>query len=148
MYRIRHSFIMFGFAILMMQSLFAADNSFRWGAQGYDPDLKEISSKRFAVQQHYGEKKLVDIVVDSKDAQSGIGEIRLISADKKLIFSNTCWKAMRHITAPLACSFQKDDLKNLLGLGKIQVVDKNQNIIHEDEIDFEKLNVFLKGSES
>ncbi len=120
-------------------------NSFSWGVQGYDPELIQYGSKRFTVNQHYGNNDLLDIYVDSKEVQFGVEKIELISKNALMISSNECWKAIRHITAPIACSFKKSVFKRLSEKGKIRVFNKTQNIIHEDEIDFTELNNFLNG---
>jgi len=136
------------FIILSLSILFAFQNELRWGGQGYDSALKGNNSSRFAACPHFKDVKLIDILVDSKETVKEVGQINLVSDNGIAVSSNVCWRAMRHVTAPWACSFQKEDLIKLTERGKIEVMDRAGNVIIEDKVDFKALNNFTKELES
>ncbi len=111
------SVICISFAVI----LFASQEEFQWGGPGYDPDLKEnkdYKSSRYTARFMYNynenhfDESVFEVLVDAKETVREVGQIDLMTSNGDVVSSKTCWKAMRHITAPWACSFQKSDLDN------------------------------------
>lgn len=119
-------------------------NLFTWGGPGYDPALKK--SFRYSLRPHDNDDALMDIWVDAKETTEEVAEIRLIPANGEAVSSKTCWAAMRHITSPWACSFQKSEVQKLTGTGNIETYDHSQRMLLKDEIDFDALDKFIEKS--
>ncbi len=79
-----------------------------------------------------------------REKRSEVGQMTLLADKEAAISSQSCWKAMKHITAPWACSFQKSNLESLTGTGKIQTSDKSGHLLLEHAIHFDPLGNFIK----
>lgn len=139
--------IIISLAIIFLTSsiLLASKIDFRWGGSGYDPALKgrgRVSSK-FMARSHFKNPELLEIWVDSNKTVKEVGRMILNSGNGTKIPSQICWKAMMHLNAPWACCFQKEDIRNLAGIGKVEVLDRTDNILLSERIDFDKLNNFI-----
>ena len=116
----------------------ADDKQYCWGEAGYD----KRKSKRFCVRPAYQDAEHVEIWVDSHKAQEGISSVEMTTAKGSVIASERCWKAQKHPSAPIACSFDRADFKNLSGIGQLEVI-HNSRIIHKVQIDFDRISAFL-----
>lgn len=131
------------FIFLVCAVLYASQNELRWGGRGYDPSFKKDASSRFVARPNCCDLKLIDIWVDSKETVNEVGEMHLVSETGLDVSSTQCGKAMKHIEAPWACSFKKEDLQNLSGKGKIKIMDRSKRMILEDDIDYESLKHYI-----
>lgn len=127
-----------------MFTLFAAEYKLKWGGKGYDPHLKGENSSRFVARANFNDATMVDIWVDAKETVKDVGQIKLITEDGKEVSSGSCFQAMRHFTAPWACSFKETDLEELSGKGKLEVMNKTGVKILEASIDCEALKSFTQ----
>ena len=132
-------FICFTLAIFIASSsLVWGLRELRWGGPGYDPALK--NSSRFMARRNIDmDKNTTEIWVDSKETVNEVGQMRLTSSDGKEMSSLQCWKAMRHIMAPWACSFRNEEIKQLSGLGKITVENSARQIIIIEVVNLDEL---------
>ncbi len=131
---------LFVLIVLSCSTVFSSENIYGWGGAGFDPALREYgSSYRFFAQAHDGDGQLMDIGVDSKETQQEIGRIRLTSDIGTAIDSQQCWKTMRHLTAPSACSFLRKDIENLNGKGRIEIFSKEESVILGEDVDFDAM---------
>ena len=137
--------------LLFSTRALAESQNFQWGGKGYDPALKNRpTSARFAIRPHYDyqtqppgiDATLVEVLVDAAETANEIGAIRLASQEHEARLQQ-CWKAMRHITAPWACTFKRTDIQTLRGTGTIQVVDRSNRTLLEEPADFDAMNAFL-----
>lgn len=135
--------IVFVFIFLAYAALCASQNELRWGGRGYDPSFKKDASSRFVARPNCCDLKLIDIWVDSKKTVNEVGKMHLLPKTGLGVSSTQCWKAMRHEQAPWACSFNKDELRDLKGEGKIQIMDRSNRMILEDDIDYESLKDYI-----
>ena len=123
------------FLFFISAVLFAATPEFQWGGPGYDPILREskdYTSSRYTVRLHPSDKEAIDILVDAKETVREVGRMNLIAADKTTVSSETCWRSMRHASAPWACTFKRPDLRDLAGVGEIATLDKAERVILKD----------------
>ena len=127
-------------ALFTGSTLLFAMNEFEWGGPGYDPALK--NSSRFSARHdvYHKNENLVEILVDSQKTVEEVGEIRLVSSNGQEASSAQCGKAMKHITAPWACSFRIDDIKRLAGQGKIIVKNRHGDTLISDSVDLDNLS--------
>jgi len=128
------------FLVVTSHFALAFQHEFRWGGPGYDPALKGRDFSRFTARLHFKNKTIIDIMVDHKKTVGEVGRIDLISAEGAQISSEYCWKAMKHIQAPWACSFQKGEINEKRGVGRIKVFNRSNELLIEDAIDFDAIN--------
>ena len=125
--------------LLGSSTLLVAMEKLKWGGPGFDPLFK--NSSRFNAQPCiYSIQKRLSIWVDSKETVKEVGQMQLISSDKREVSSIKCWKALRHKTAPWACSFNIEKVKQLSGEGKIRVKNRSGKVLLEDDVDLKKLS--------
>lgn len=129
------------FILLMGPTLLLAMNELKWGGPGYDPTLKN-SSRFIARPNIYNDENTIEIWVDSQETVKEVGQMRLLSSDGQEISSLQCWKAMKHITAPWACSYYNRDVGQLSGQGKIMVENRSRDILIEDVVNLDNLSSF------
>lgn len=143
--RMKRLGLVLAFIFLVSSILLAENSDFRWGGSGYDPALKGIGriSSKFMARSHSKNSEQIEIWVDSKKTVKEAGRMVLGLDNGKKISSQECWKAMMHLNAPWACCFQKEDIKNFSGIGKVEVSDRVDNILLTEQIDFDKLNNFI-----
>ena len=133
-------------ATLFSGALLAAEHVYRWGGPGFDPALKKVvSSSRFSAMLNLTNDRLIDISVDSPEVQKGIGQLVLTDQHGKTIVSKDCHKAMRHVTAPVICSFEVDQLNRLGGQGYIVIMNESGQVVLRGDIDFNALNTATIG---
>ncbi len=130
------------FASFLGSTLLLAIDELRWGGSGYDSAL-ENSSRFIALLDIYNkDEEMIEVWVDSQETVKEVGLMQLITSDGQEISSVQCRKAMRHITAPWACSFHIDDIKQLSGQGKIIVKNRSGDTLIKDGVDLDKLSSF------
>lgn len=129
-------------AMVFSATTLLAMEELRWGGPGHDPALK--TSHRFVARRggHARATATLEIRVDSRETVHEVGRMRLITADRQELSSIRCWKAMRHISAPWACSFQLEPIKQFSGRGRIIVTDRSGDRLMEDTIDLDRLSGF------
>lgn len=128
------------FLAIVVQPAFGSQEDSKWGGPGYDPALKKRNSHRFLAQEHFKNDTMIDIWVDSKETVKEVGRMDLISSDKTKLSSNRCYKAMRHITAPWSCAFQKNKFQEISGEGTIHVFDRSNKLLIKNSINFDVIN--------
>ena len=125
--------------LLGSSTLLVAMERLKWGGPGYDPSLK--NSSRFSAQPCiYSVKRRLSIWVDSKETVKEVGQIQLISSGRQDVSSIKCWKALGYKTAPWACSFNIENVKQLSGEGVIRVKNISGEVLLEDDVDLKKLS--------
>ena len=134
----------------------AESQDFQWGGKGYDPALKDRDmSARFTIRPHYDYSRIdpetktgvvdesrLELRVDAEETVNELGSIILLSEGHEL-HPEQCWKAMRHITAPWACTFQQGDIRALRGKGTIRILDRSGHALIEAPADYDAMNAFL-----
>jgi hypothetical protein len=141
-YHMCRSILISSFIFLSFPSLLTAGTELRWGGPGYDRALSN-SSRFVARHSLYSKDEAIELLVDSESTVKEVGQIVLTSyVNGQEISTFQCRKAMRHVTAPWACLFFIEGMKQLSGNGKITVVNKSGDILIEEEIDLEILRAF------
>lgn len=103
---------------------FGSQQETRWGGPGYDPALKGEASSRFTIRPQFNNIDVLDILVDTKETVQEVGHMDLIGPSGVQLTSQYCHKAMKHITAPWACGFTKDEMQRQSGEGEIKIFDR------------------------
>jgi hypothetical protein len=138
----RHLILKVLFILFIGPTLLFAMDELKWGGPGYDPSLEDSSLFIARSNANNNDANTIEIWVDSQETVNEVGLIQLIYSDGQKISSAQCWKAMRHITAPWACSFHTKAVKQLKGEGKITVKNRSGDILIEHDVDLEKLSSF------
>ncbi len=146
------SVLVFLMCIFIATTLFASQKELQWGGLGYDPTLKENKDYKYSrytarvkynYNQNYFDESIIEILVDARETVGEVGRIDLMTSKGDVVSSKACWKAMKHITAPWVCSFEKSELENLSGIGQIKTFNKSERILLEEKVDFEALKEFF-----
>ena len=137
-------FLAFFCLLSIMSAVFARELTWEWGPKGYD---HKGAGKRFSLEGHYNDNALIDIWVDAVETVDKARTMTLVSSDGREVVSQKCVKAERHITAPRACAFFKEDLRPLAGSGTLVVLDDSAKTILQGAIDFDHVNRALKAME-
>ncbi len=122
---------------VVVTSALAEVNEVRWGGPGYDPaQASQDGSSRFVARPQQQDPSMVEILVDAEITVKGTSIMELAPKRGAVLRSDLCWKVMRHLTSPWACSFPREDLLKQDGAGHLRVKDKKGRVLLQDKIDF------------
>ena len=119
-------------------------SAYNWGGKGYDQNGKH---HRFSTSikfdfRHNKQTKLA-IVFDAKETmQYHLKYMTLFSKNKTLQSIGSCTKYQKHITAPVSCYFNIEEVQNFHGKGEISI-HFSKNFTLQENIDFDKLQNFI-----
>lgn len=141
----RRVIVMSAGLVLVEAAILLAANPYQWGGRGYDPALKKRGSSRYSIHESYGTaKSTIEILVDARETVKEVGQMRLKMSDGQEVVSTECWKAMKHLDAPWACTFERSGIKLFSGQGRMIIENRAGDLLIEDVIDFDRLNAFIR----
>jgi hypothetical protein len=102
--------------------------SYAWGGPGFDRG--EAGGKRFEIAVGPPKSGIFELMIDDQAAYPSVGTAVFKTGQKKSVRSQSCSKAMRHVTAPWKCRFSVSEALRQLnrsGNARLRVLDRSGN---------------------